>query len=95
MITRSAIFEGRIAPGREEEFFRGVREALVPLWRQFPESGNLRLHRMVGADADAPAIVMIQQMDYPSRDAIDRALASPSWIPRSAMPSAPSIRSGW
>ncbi len=77
MITRSAIFEGVIAPGREEEFFAGVRETLVPLWRQFPDSSNLRVMRMTGADADAPAIVLIQQMDYPSLAAIDRALASP------------------
>lgn len=76
MITRSAIFEGRIRPGSEAAFQRGFEE-LVPLWRLFPHASNVRL--MWGHecdDAERP-IAMIQQVDYPSREALAEAMASP------------------
>lgn len=76
MITRTAIFEGRIRPGCEEAFVRGFHETLVPLWRQFPHASNIRL--MWGGDTDDTArpIALIQQIDYPSRAALEEALAS-------------------
>lgn len=76
MITRSAIFEGRIRPGSEAAFKRGFEE-LVPLWKLFPHASNVRL--MWGHecdDAERP-IAMIQQVDYPSREALAEAMASP------------------
>jgi hypothetical protein len=77
VITRTAIFEGRIKDGCEAQFFAAINERLAPLWRQFPHATNVRLLRMVAADADAPAIVMIQQIDYPSMAALEEAIASP------------------
>lgn len=77
MITRTAIFEGRFKPGCEERFFAEIKARLVPLWRQFPHASNIRLQRVVAADADAAPIAMIQQIDYPSVAALDEAMASP------------------
>jgi hypothetical protein len=77
MITRTAIFEGHIKPGHEEHFFKEIHEKLMPLWHRFPHAKNVRLHRTVAADTGAPPILMIQQIDYPSRAAVDEALASP------------------
>lgn len=77
MITRTAIFEGRIKPGCEERFFAGVEQRLAPLWRRFPHARNVRLLKVAAADADAPPIVMIQQIDYPSHAALAEAIASP------------------
>lgn len=77
MITRTAIFEGRIKDGLEEQFFEAIRTRLAPLWRQFPHSSNPRLLRIAHADADAPSIVMMQQVDYPSLAALEEAIASP------------------
>lgn len=77
MITRTAIFEGAIKPGFEAAFFDAIRTRLAPLWGQFPHARNARLLRVDQADADAPPIVMIQQVDYPSLAALDEALASP------------------
>ena len=77
MITRSAIFEGRIREGCEERFFAAVRERLAPLWAQLPNASNIRLLRIAEADADAPPIAMIQQVDYPSYTALEEAIASP------------------
>jgi hypothetical protein len=77
VITRTAVFEGRIKPGCEERCFAAVNERLAPLWRRFPRAHNVRLLRVAAADADAPPIAMIQQIDYPSLAALAEAMASP------------------
>lgn len=77
MITRTAIFEGRIKPGMEDRFFSEIRERLVPLWKQFPNASNVRLLRVTAADDGALPIAMIQQIDYPSMEALEQAVASP------------------
>ncbi|MBO9581350.1 MAG: hypothetical protein J7498_10710 [Sphingobium sp.] len=77
MITRTAIFEGRFSGDNEARFFAGVEERLAPLWRQFPNALDVRWFRMDSADADARPIVMIQQIDYPSHEALAQAVASP------------------
>lgn len=78
MITRTAIFEGRIKDGCEERFFAEIRTRLVPIWRRFPHARNIRLLRIASSDADARPIAMIQQIDYPSMEALEEALASPA-----------------
>jgi hypothetical protein len=77
MITRTAIFEGRLKDGCEERFFAEIRDRLAPLWRQFPNASNVRLMRIASTDDETTPIVMIQQIDYPSLAALDEALASP------------------
>jgi hypothetical protein len=77
MITRTAIFEGRLKDGCEERFFAEIRDRLAPLWKQFPNASNVRLMRIASTDDDTTPIVMIQQIDYPSLAALDEALASP------------------
>ena len=76
MLTRSAIFEGRIHPGREEEFFDIIENSLLPIWRRMPHVQDVRLFRTLDKDMDAPQIILGQQIDYPSRAAIDEALGS-------------------
>jgi hypothetical protein len=76
VITRTAVFEGRIRPGREAEFFEGVERRLLPLWKRFPHAVAVRWWRTHSRDADAPPIVLIQQVDYPSLAAMEEALAS-------------------
>ncbi|NBC36634.1 hypothetical protein GTZ99_08695 [Novosphingobium sp. FSY-8] len=77
MITRTAIFEGRVTPGKEEDFFGAVESRLAPMWADFPGACNVRWFRVNDADADAAPIAMIQQVDYPSRAALAAAIASP------------------
>ena len=77
MLTRTAIYEGTIHPGQEEEFFRRVREELEPLWRKFPGVQAVRVQRLRTADADARPIPMILEMDFADMAAIERCLASP------------------
>ncbi len=77
MLTRTAIYEGTIHPGREDEFFRRVREELEPLWRRFPHVMAVRVQRMRSADTDSRPIAMILEMDFPDMAAIEDCLASP------------------
>jgi hypothetical protein len=78
MITRTAIFEGRFKPGCEERFLKAFREELMPLWQQFPHATNIRLLPVRSADPGSPEIVLVQQIDYPSVEALEEALASPA-----------------
>jgi len=77
MFTRSAIFVGQIKPGMEEDFYRAVEERLLPAWRQMLHAQAVRLYRPRRAEPPAENIFLVQQIDYPSLEAIDEALASP------------------
>lgn len=77
MFTRSAIFEGLIHSGFQDIFFKEIEQRLLPIWRQLPHAGEVRIFRPVRRDEDAPSIFLIQEIDYPSLEAIDEAMASP------------------
>lgn len=76
MYTRSAVFSGRIKPGKEEEFYTAVEERLLPAWRQMLHAQDVRLYRPVRQDEGTPEVFLVQEIDYPSLEAIDEALAS-------------------
>ena len=76
MLTRTAIYEGKIHAGKEDEFFARVRNELEPLWRRFPHVTAVRVQRRVTADASARPIPMILEMDFLDQKAIDDCLAS-------------------
>jgi len=77
MLTRTAVFEGTFGPDGGARFFALVEERLAPLWRQFPHALDVRWFRLDEADEGAHPIVLLQQVDYPSRAAMAEALASP------------------
>ncbi|QND54018.1 hypothetical protein HB779_20600 [Phyllobacterium sp. 628] len=77
MFTRSAIFEGKIHDGREDEFFRLVEERLLPVWKRMPNAQAVRVMRKIDSDADSPDIAMVKEIDYPTMEAVEEALASP------------------
>lgn len=77
MYTRSAIFEGTIHTGREEEFFAIVEDKLLPVWKRMPNAQAVRVMRMLNVDPDSPSIAMVQEIDYPTLTAVEEALASP------------------
>jgi hypothetical protein len=77
MLTRTALYEGSIKNGREQEFFRRVREELEPIWRTFPHVRAVRVQRRVSSDLDARSIAMILEMDFDTQADIDACLASP------------------
>ena len=76
MLTRTAIYEGTIKAGHEEEFFRRVRDELEPVWRKFPNVMAVRVQRTRTMDQDARPIAMILEMDFLDREAIEACMAS-------------------
>ena len=76
MLTRTAIYEGTIHPGKEDEFFRRVRDELEPMWQRFPNVTAVRVQRTVNGDPTARPIAMILEMDFPDMKAIDECMAS-------------------
>ncbi len=77
MLTRTAIYEGTVRSGHEEEFFRRVRDELYPFWIRFPGVTAVRVQRTQAADDGAAPIAMILEMDFPDQAALDACLASP------------------
>lgn len=76
MITRFALFEGSIKPGRTEAFRAAVTDRLVPLWRQFPGNSDVRVMFGEERDEGAPEFPLILAITYPDRAAMDGALVS-------------------
>ena len=76
MLTRTAIYEGKVKAGREDEFFRRVRDELFPFWRRFPNALAVRVQRVTTADGGARPIAMILEMDCADQAALDACLAS-------------------
>ena len=77
MITRFALFEGTVAAGQTEAFRTAVLERLVPLWRQFPGSSDVRVMFSDDRDEGAPEFPLILAISYPDMPAMTRALDSP------------------
>jgi len=77
MYTRSALFEGRIHQGSEELFFAIAMSELLPVWLAMPNAMAVRVLRTERGEAGAPALVLVQEVDYPSLDAVAQAEASP------------------
>ncbi len=73
---RCAFFRGRVKPGQEAAFTEFVRRRLVPLWTRFPGAEEVRVLRQEESDAGAPRFEMVLVIRYPSKAAIEQALAS-------------------
>ncbi|WP_448955181.1 hypothetical protein [Labrys neptuniae] len=76
MYIRCAFFRGHVRPGSEETFTQFVRDRLVPLWTRFPGADEVRVLRQEEADVADPHYAMVLAIRYPSRAAIEEALAS-------------------
>jgi hypothetical protein len=77
MITRYALFEGKIHAGRETEFRAFVKERLVPLWTQFPGATEVRVLDGVERDDGAPEYAMALAISYPEISVMEAAMKSP------------------
>ena len=76
MFIRCAFFQGQVKPGLEDTFNRYIRDNLVPLWTRFPGAQEVRVLRQVESDTSDPHFGMVLAVRYPSREAIEIALAS-------------------
>lgn len=77
MITRYALFEGKVEEGQTEAFRAAVLAEILPIWRRFP--GALAVHVSFAEDRDdgAPEFPLILAVDWPDRTAVDAFLAHP------------------
>ncbi|MEM9630863.1 MAG: hypothetical protein AAGA50_06040 [Pseudomonadota bacterium] len=76
MITRFALFEGSVKPGKTEDFRAAVKERLVPLWTQFPGNSDVRVMFGEERDEGAPEFPLILAISYPDRKVMAGALES-------------------
>jgi quinol monooxygenase YgiN len=78
MITRYALFEGRVRDGQTSEFRAAVLSEILPKWRAFPGALAVRVGFVDERDEGAPELAMFLAVSYPDRAAVDAALASPA-----------------
>ncbi len=76
MLTRCAFFEGHVREGKEEEFEKFVEERMIPLWRRFPGTSDVRILRHVSQDPQAPYVHILLEFDFPSPEALEQATVS-------------------
>ena len=76
MFIRCAFFRGQVKPGFETAFTDYVHQKLVPLWTRFPGATEVRVLRQVECDVSDPRLEMVLSIRYPSREAVEAALAS-------------------
>ena len=77
MITRFALFEGSVKPGKVDAFRAAVKERLVPLWTQFPGNTDVRVMFSDDRDEGAPEFPLILGISYPDEATMTAALDSP------------------
>lgn len=49
----------------------------MPIWRRMPKALAVRLYRPRRIEAGLPDLVLVQEVDYPSMEAVAEAEASP------------------
>jgi len=78
MITRFALFEGTVKPGREAAFRAAVTDRLVPLWTQFTGNTDVRVMFGHARDEGAPEFPLILAITYPDLTTMHAALDCPA-----------------
>ena len=77
MITRYALFEGRVHDGQTEAFRQAVLTEILPKWKAFPGALAVRVSFAESRDDGAPEYPLILAISYPDLESVERALASP------------------
>ena len=77
MITRYALFEGRVHAGREAAFREAILAEVAPMWRAFPGALAVRICFAESRDEGAPEYPLILAVSYKDMAAVEAALASP------------------
>ena len=78
MITKLAIFEGTLKPGKEAEMREYVERVLRPLWEAFEGAHRVRVLHGTKSDDKGPPIPLILEVDYLTQADLDQAMASPA-----------------
>ena len=78
MITRYAVFGGKVKPGKDNEMRAWVTEHLTPLWRRFACAEEVRVLYGVEQDANGPTIPLILAITYANQEAMEKGISSPA-----------------
>ena len=78
MITRYALFEGKVHDGQTEAVGQAVLAEILPKWKAFPGALAVRVSFSESRDDGAPEYPLVLAISYPDLAAVDRALASPA-----------------
>lgn len=78
MITRFALFEGKVKEGQTEAFRQAVMDRILPKWKAFPHALDVRVSFAEARDEGAPELPMILAINYPDLASVEAALASPA-----------------
>ena len=76
MITRYALFEGKVNEGEENAFRAAVTNEILPHWKQFPGALAVRVSYAVKRDDGATEFPLILAVSYPDMETVTAALAS-------------------
>ena len=76
MITRYALFEGKIHAGQEAAFRQAILTEVMPKWKAFPGALAVRVCFAERRDEGAPEYPLILAISYKDLAAVDTALAS-------------------
>ncbi|MGP9805090.1 hypothetical protein [Paracoccus sp. NSM] len=76
MITRYALFEGRVHDGQQDAFRQAVLTEVLPEWKSFPGALAVRVSFAEFRDEGAPEIPMVLAISYPDLATVEAALAS-------------------
>ncbi|WP_027059143.1 hypothetical protein [Mesorhizobium loti] len=77
MITRYALFEGKVKDGETTAFRQAVLDTVLPKWKAFPGALDVRVSFAEKRDDGAPEFPLILAINYRDMAAVDAALASP------------------
>ena len=78
MITKLAIFEGTVKPGKEAAMRAYVESTLRPLWEAFEGAHRVRVLYGTKSDDKGPNIPLILEIDYLTQEHLDQAMSSPA-----------------
>ena len=78
MITKLAIFEGTVKPGKEAGMRAYVESTLRPLWEAFEGAHRVRVLYGTKSDDKGPNIPLILEVDYLTQEHLDQAMSSPA-----------------
>ena len=78
MITKLAIFEGTVKPGKEAAMRAYVESTLRPLWEAFEGAHRVRVLYGTKSDDNGPNIPLILEVDYLTQEHLDQAMSSPA-----------------
>jgi hypothetical protein len=78
MITRYALFEGRVHDDQTDAFRAAILSEVLPKWKAFPGALAVRVCFAESRDDGAPEYPLILSISYPDLAAVQTALASPA-----------------